>query len=229
MTNVKHEELNYDHYKTDKYDRDIVNSIPFHKEIHMKISEFVRKNYKADGKYSIIDLGVGTGITSKLIKDILPSAEFDVVDFSEQMMRGAKKKLGKKNVNYISGDFSTLKFTKKYDMVITVIGVHHQNNKDKKKLFKKIHSMLKPNGIFIFGDLITYEDDKNAALNNALHYAHLVKHSTDKEALKEWSYHHMFLNDLAPIEDQVEWLKKDKFKVKQAFLKFNTSLIFCSK
>lgn len=228
-TNVKPEELNYDHYSTEKYDRDIVNSIPFHKEIHMKIAEFVRNNYRADGKYSVIDLGVGTGITSKLIRDILPNADLDVVDFSEQMMEGARKKLGNKNVNYIAGDFSTLEFPKKYDIVIAVIGVHHQNHKGKQQLFRKIYSMLKPNGVFIFGDLVTYKDNRKAALNNALHYTHLVEHATDEKTLEEWAHHHMFLNDLAPVEDQIKWLQEDGFKVEQSFLKFNTSLLFCKK
>ncbi|MDP3763230.1 MAG: class I SAM-dependent methyltransferase, partial [bacterium] len=96
MTNVKPNELNYNNYTTDKYDQDIVNSIPFHKDIHLKIVEFIKNNFKEEEKYSIIDLGVGTGITTKIIQDILPNSNLDVVDFSDQMMTGAKKKLGEK-------------------------------------------------------------------------------------------------------------------------------------
>lgn len=33
-TNVKPSDLNYDKYSTDKYDMDIINSIPYHKELH---------------------------------------------------------------------------------------------------------------------------------------------------------------------------------------------------
>lgn len=229
MTNVKPSELNYDKYATDKYDRDIVNSIPYHKELHEHIISFVNGNFDQKKEYKILDLGTGTGITAKLIYDLLPKAKIDVVDFSEQMMAGAKKKLGDKNVRYLLGDYSTLEFDKQYDIVVSVIGLHHQNTEGKQKMFAKIYSILKKGGTFIFGDLVTYSDKYKAAHNHALHYHHLVEHATDKKTLTEWAHHHMYLNDLASVEDQVQWLTKAGFKVKQDFLKMNTALLLCVK
>lgn len=176
-----------------------------------------------------MDLGTGTGITAKFIQDMLPNAAIDVVDFSEQMMEGAKKKLGNKNVDYIMGDYSKIEFTKHYDIIVAVIGIHHQNHEGKQKLFAKIYSMLKPGGVFIFGDLVTHADKFKAAHNHALHYHHLVEHATDEKTLAEWAHHHMYLNDLAPVEDQVKWLEEVGFEVKQDFLKMNTALLICSK
>lgn len=228
MTNVKAKDLNYDHYSSNKYDQDIVNSIPFHKDIHEEILKFIRKSYKADKKYHILDLGVGTGITSKLIQNELPKAEFDLNDFSEKMLAGAKKKFGK-SARYILGDYSKIKFDSKYDMIISVIGIHHQNNKGKENLFKKIYSLLKPDGVFIFGDLVTHKDPKKASLNQALHFHHLVEKSANKKTLGEWAHHHYVLNDLAPIENQIEWLEKIGFKVKVILSKMNTALLICKK
>ena len=228
-TNVRPEELNYDRYSMDKYDRDIINSIPHHKDLHSAIAVYVTKNFDRNHIYSVLDLGVGTGITSKLIQDILPEAQFDAVDFSKKMLFGAKKKMGKKNVNYIFGDYSKIKFDRKYDIVVSVIGIHHQNSKGKKILFRKIYSLLKPGGVFIFGDLVTYKDAKKAALNQALHFHHLVQKTPDVKTLAEWAHHHVELNDLAPVEDQAVWLRKIGFKVKVEMMKINTSLIICKK
>jgi len=227
-TNVKASDLNYDHYSTEKYDQDIVNSIPYHRELHKDIIAYVKKNYDSAKKYSILDLGVGTGITSKMIQDKLPQAEFDLVDFSRKMLSGAKKRFGK-SANYIFGDFSKIKFTKKYDIIVSVIGIHHQNHKGKQSLFKKIYSLLKPGGVFIFGDLVTHKNPRKASLNQALHFHHLVEKSTDKKTLEEWAYHHYDLNDLAPIEDQIEWMKKIGFKIKIEMLQMNTALLICKK
>lgn len=229
MINVKPSELNYDRYAADKYDRDIVNSIPYHKEVHERIAEFIGKRFDHKKEYSILDLGTGTGITAKLLQDLLPNATIEVVDFSEQMMEGAKKKLGSKNVRYLPGDYAAMAFDKTYDIVVSVIGIHHQNTGGKQALFQKICSLLKPGGCFIFADLVTYADKYDAARNNALHYHHLVEHATDEKTLTEWAHHHMFLNDLAPIEDQVDWLHADGFEVEKAFLKMNTALLFCLK
>ncbi len=227
-TNVKASQLNYDKYSADKYDKDIVNSIPFHREIHDEIVKYIER-LNISKNYHVLDLGVGTAITSRIIKDILPKSEFDLVDFSKQMLDGARKKMGNDNINYIMGDYSKISFDKKYDIIVSVIGIHHQNIIGKKKLFKKIFALLKPGGIFIFGDLVTYRDKNIAALNNAKHYKHLVDKSTDDKTLSEWAFHHMFLNDLSPIEDQIDWLKICGFKVYKKFLGLNTALLICKK
>ncbi len=229
MTNIKPSQLNYNKYTANKYDRDIINAIPYHRDVHELIVKFIKKKYKKDVQYNILDLGVGTAITTSIIKDILPNSKFDVVDFSRQMINGAKKKLGHTKVKYLVGDYSKIKFDKKYDIIVSVIGLHHQNTAGKKKMFKKIYSLLKPGGVFIFGDLTTYINPYEAARNNALHYHHLVEHAMNKKTLAEWAYHHMFLNDLALIENQIEWLRETGFKVKKDFLQINTALLFCLK
>ena len=76
---------------------------------------------------------------------------------------------------------------------------------------------------------MTYKNPKKAALNQALHFHHLVEKSTDKKTLEEWAHHHYNLNDLAPVEDQIEWLKNIGFKVYLKMLSFNTALIIAKK
>jgi len=110
-------------------------------------------------------------------------------------------------VKYIFGDYGKLIFDKKYDLVVSVIGIHHQNTAGKKAIFKKIYAMLKKGGVFILGDLVTYKDKMESAKNHALHYHQLVEKSATEKALAEWAHHHMFLNDLSPIEDQISRLK----------------------
>ncbi len=212
-----------------KYDRDIVHSIPFHEELHRHIQKYVKKHFKKDGAYSVIDLGAGTGITSKIVREVLPGATFDLVDFSKQMLAGAKKKLGTKGVNYLLRDYADLSLKKKYDVAIAVIGVHHQTHEGKKKLFKKIYQLLKPGGVFFFGDLVTHRDKVKAAYAQARHFHHLVEKATDQKTLAEWAHHHLFLNNLAPIEDQIAWLREVGFRVKPVLSKWNTALLICEK
>lgn len=228
-TNVKPSQLNYHHYVTSKYDRDIVNAIPFHKDVHKYIAQYLLKHFQSSHEYQIIDLGTGTAITAKLMQEILPNSHFDLVDFSKTMLEGAKKKMGTKNVRYILKDFSKMKFDRTYDIVVAVIGVHHQTHIGKKRLFKMIYKILNSGGVFIFGDLVTYKDDRKKALNDARHFKHLADHTTDEKTLEEWAHHHMFLNNPATIEDQIKWLEQIGFKVKKEFHQFNTALLICKK
>ena len=229
-TNLKASQLNYDHYTAARYDREIINAIPSYKGLHNSIIAFLSERYDRNRAYDILDLGVGTGLTCALIKKQLPYSRFDVVDFSQNMLASAKRRLGGTNTNYILGDYSELQFSKRYDIIASVIGIHHQTNWGKRKLFKKIHSSLKEEGIFVLGDLMTYRDKHAAALNEALHFHHLVEHSADKNTITEWAYHHKFLNLLAPMEDQIEWLRDAGFcKVKTTFRRYNTVLILARK
>jgi tRNA (cmo5U34)-methyltransferase len=230
-TNVQPSYLNYHRYSDSKYDQNIFDSIPFHLQIHQLIHAYVKQNYPANRHCDILDLGAGTGLTSKVIQQLIPPpySNFDIIDFSTNMLLGAKKKLGAKNVRYILADFSTKKFDKQYDMIVSVIGMHHQTHAGKKMMFKKIFASLKPGGVFLFGDLMTYKNKQIAALNHALHYHRLVKKHSDKKTLMEWTYHHMYLNDLAPIEDQIDWLKEAGFKIIFKFHKINTALLICKK
>lgn len=228
MTNVLPSDLNYDKYASDQYDRDIVNSIPYHKELHEHITRFIISHFNPLKNYSLLDLGTGTGITAKFIQDLMPNAKIDAVDFSKQMLSGARKKLGNTNIRYILGDYTEMRFDRQYDVVISVIGMHHQTDEGKRLMFKKIHSLLKQDGVFIFGDLVTYTEPHLAALNTALHYHHLVEHAADEKTLIEWAHHHIFLNNLASLEDQIEWLRAAGFTVKKEFQKINTALLLCS-
>jgi len=147
------------------------------------------------------------------------------------MLQGASIRLPKYNVNLIKGDFSTIELPKNNDIIVSVIGIHHQEtDEDKKALFKRIYELLSDNGVFIFGDLVTYQDKEKAALNDALHFNFLVENAFDEQSLKEWAFHHKFLNKLAPIESQIEWLKEIGFDtIELVFNRFNTALIIAKK
>jgi|GEM_PF-756436 len=229
-TNVTYDKLNYNHYTKEQYDRDIVNAIPYHRELHQKILDDLFEKYKPKEIRDVLDLGVGTGITTQMIKDRFPNFKFDVVDFSENMLDHTRKKLGTENVNYILGDYSKIDFNKKYDVIVSVIGMHHQNNDGKKFMFKRIYDLLNVDGEFIFGDLVTYKNADEAALNQEKHFEHLKNNAADEQTYKEWEYHHKVLNDLAPIEDQEKWLLEAGFKtVERKLLEVNTALIICKK
>ena len=203
-------------------------SIPGHRDMHKKIGEFVKRELNKGSK--VLELGIGTGITSERILRIV-KCNYAGIDFSENVLKCAKERLNKYDVKLINADFSKYSFPKNITAVVSVMAVHHQKtDRDKKNLFRKIFKCLNNKGIFIFGDLVTYKDKRRAALNDSLHFHSLVENAKNKKSLIEWAYHHKFLNNLAPIEDQVEWLKEVGFnKVDAVYIKFNTALIIAKK
>lgn len=229
-TNVNPDDLNYDHYAMGKYDADILRVIPGHVDLHAEIEKVVTEYSETHTVEKVADLGIGTALTAERILRIVPEAKLVAVDFSDQMMGGARKRLEKYNSEFIIGDYSEVDFGKDFDIVTSVIGVHHQNSEGKKKVFEKIFASLKVGGIFIFGDLFTYRNKEDAAYNDAKHFHHLVENAEDEKSLKEWAFHHKFLNLLEPLEDQIEWLQKIGFKkVEVKYNYLNTALIIAEK
>jgi len=230
-TNVRPDELNYDHYDTRKYDEDIIRSIPGHVELHQHIDQIVQRDYVPRGKAKVLELGVGTGLTAERILRKLPNADYTAVDFSEQMLAGARRRLSQYDVTFVNGDYSQIDLPNDNDLVVSVVGIHHQEtDKDKKYLFQRVYNSLNETGAFIFGDLVTYRNYGEAALNEERHFHHLVENAQDEDSLKEWAHHHKHLNKLAPLEDQIEWLREVGFReVKLVYQKFNTVLIYATK
>ncbi len=227
-TNVNPNELNYDHYATEKYDSDIVRSIPGHVELHQHIDLLV-ESFPEQPK--ILELGVGTGLTAERILRKFPHAKYFANDFSRTMLNGARARLQDYDVQYLEGDYSTIDLPADNDVVISVIGIHHQEtDEDKKNLFQRIYNSLNESGVFIFGDLVTYRNPAEAALNEAQHFHYLVENAQDEESLKEWAHHHKHLNKLAHLEDQVTWLREVDFReVIVQYQKFNTALVYAKK
>jgi tRNA (cmo5U34)-methyltransferase len=223
MTNVKPEELNYSRYENDVYDSDIEAVIPGHRAMHDVIEQVVSKTTPKE----VLELGVGTGTTAARILRQHPDAHYTANDFCPTMMEGAKRRLKGHNVDYLPGDFSQVPFGRQ-DLVVAVIGVHHQTHEGKKQLFRKVCDSLTPGGAFVFGDLMTFRDPQEAALNDAQHYAHLVNNARNETSLKEWAHHHKNLNILAPMEDQINWLRAAGFTRVDTEFRLHNTVLLCA-
>ena len=68
--------VNYDRYSADKYDRDIINAIPHHKELHEEMVNML-KIILIETKICSFDLG-GHGHNQGNHKNALPRLELDI-------------------------------------------------------------------------------------------------------------------------------------------------------
>ena len=107
---------------------------------------------------AILDIGAGTGLLSALIIQKYPDASLTLVDLSESMLSMAKERFaGRKHVRYITGDYSSVDFAGRYDLICSALSVHHLEQDDKRRLYKKIFDNLHPGGIFVNADQVLGE------------------------------------------------------------------------
>lgn len=103
----------------------------------------------------ILDLGAGTGLLTKYLLEKYRGAEFTLIDLSEEMLKIAKNRFkGNTNFKYVVADYSTYDLVNSFDMVVSSLSIHHLEDEDKEKLYKKVYNILNPGGIFLNADQV---------------------------------------------------------------------------
>ena len=139
--------INFDNY-ADNYSEHInksfgslENNLDYY---HIKKSEILKMELGYQPK-KILDLGCGVGTMLKLLSKQFPDSIFYAQDESPKSMDYIKK--NHPNVNCLS-DLNT---EEKFDLIFLSNVIHHVKSSERDDLFKKIHSLLNPEGkLFIF-------------------------------------------------------------------------------
>ena len=112
------------------------------------------------GARSILDLGVGTGVTSRRVLTEHPSARLVGVDESSAMLDQARRALP-------TADLRTAQLEDPlpqgpFDLVVSALAVHHLDGPAKADLFRRLASVLVPGGRVVVGDVVVPEDPADA-------------------------------------------------------------------
>lgn len=210
------------------YDDFIKKVVPGYEKIHKIVIKLL--NYPKKKKLRILDLGIGTGKTAKAILDKFPNATIDGYDISPNMMSVAKNSLKeyKNRVNFTVEDIKDISFTEKYDSCVSVLAIHHLDANEKKELYKKIFLALNSKGIFINGDKIKQETEKEETKKKAEWKSVLIKNLGEKVGLEKFK---LFEKEDIPdtFSDQLNWLKQAGFKEIRRVWNYSIYAVFFGK
>jgi tRNA (cmo5U34)-methyltransferase len=104
-------------------------------------------------KPAILDVRAGTGLLSAFLLEKFPDARLTLMDISENMLDLAKKRFATRpDTEYIVCDYSRSELGGPYDLVCSALSIHHLSPEDKRCLFGRIYSVLKPGGMFVNAD-----------------------------------------------------------------------------
>jgi len=117
-----------------------------HFEILKRFTEQVVKYGGKGNGESILDIGSGHGLFSKIMKDNMPNIRFiDVVDISERSISMVKSFLGTDKVNYFTCDIMDFDRVGGYDIIILGEILEHLDNP--LRVLKHAVSLLDRNGV----------------------------------------------------------------------------------
>jgi tRNA (cmo5U34)-methyltransferase len=192
------------------YDRIKIQIVPKYREVEALIQGYLM--CPKSRRFNILELGTGTGKWALGILRAFPNANYHGIDFSEQMLQQASRRLKRFSDRVLleNLDLNQEIPTGKFDLIHSVFTIHHIRNKC--GFFSGLRTLLKPNGLFIYADITIassqdleefFLDSWRAFMRNSRWPNHKIKMIID-DHLK---------NDIPEtIEVQLQYLREAGFR-----------------
>ena len=107
------------------------------------------------GRYTILDVGCGTGTLTAWVKERFPNASVIGIDADEAVLAMAREKFGKRGlaIETSVGYAQHLPFEdRRFDVVLSSFLLHHLPTTQKEAALREIARVLKPGGSFYLAD-----------------------------------------------------------------------------
>jgi tRNA threonylcarbamoyl adenosine modification protein (Sua5/YciO/YrdC/YwlC family) len=140
------------------------------------------------GARRVLELGTGTGTTTRRLLERHHDAVIVGVDASAPMLEAARAVLPADRVSLIVGAIEDPLPEGPFDLVASALCVHHLPGAKKRRLFERVRAALSPGGRFVLGDVIVPEDPADAVISLTPGFDHP-----------------------SPLADQLRWLREAGF------------------
>jgi tRNA (cmo5U34)-methyltransferase len=147
------------HFDPDTYLALIRREVPVYDEVQLAVGEAA-----AGGEARrILDLGAGTGETSRAVLEHHPTAALVLMDESPEMLTAARIVLGDDLIEQaVVGDLLGPLPDGPFDLVVSALAIHHLPGTAKRDLFFRLRPVLGPPGRFVMADIVIPGDPRDA-------------------------------------------------------------------
>ncbi len=133
----------------------------------------------------ITDLGAGTGLLSMYWYQHFPNARYYLLDSAKAMLQQARRRFdGLPGCFFVQADYTVASYYGA-ELIVSALSIHHLEDSEKLRLFKRIYSELPSGGCFINYDQFC-EDTKAHTESVHQEWLHFIMNSglTDEEIMR---------------------------------------------
>lgn len=134
------------------YASDIRSEVPAYEQLQAAAISATR----VIGAGRVLELGVGTGETTVRLLERHSLAAIWGIDSSAALLQVAQARCAR--ARFRVGRMQDPLPRGPFDLVLSVLAVHHLHALEKASLFQRVYDVLEPGGMFVLGDLVTVED-----------------------------------------------------------------------
>jgi tRNA (cmo5U34)-methyltransferase len=110
----------------------------------------------------ILELGTGTGEAARRLLAAHPAARLEGLDASDAMLTAARRALDPRRVRLRVARLEEPLGPGPFDLVVSVLAVHHLDDAGKADLFARAAAVLRPGGRLVLGDVVVPDDPADA-------------------------------------------------------------------
>ena len=185
--------------------------------------------FDTEDKFTVLDLGAGTGLLTALILNSFPKASSMVLDISGKMLEKAKERFkGNDHVHFCAMDYARSLPTGEFDLIVSAMSIHHLYDPDKRLLYKKIYNALLPGGMFIHAELVKGTTDATEVTYQRMWFEHLKKTDLTEDQLSV-IFERMSHDITTPLDIQLDWLKEAGFMDVDCFYKYYNFTVYAGR
>ena len=198
------------------YDADRARLIPCYDAFYRRTTDLIAHDAR-----SILDLGAGTGLLSIFVRQWYPNAHILLADVSGPMLDRARTRLAADpNVSFEVTDFITAPITGTYDSIVSALSIHHLQHDQKKSLFRKIFTALRPGGTFVNAEQVAGPTPEIDARYKKLWLEQVRELGATTEQIAD-SLYRQEDDHCASVEDQLDWMREAGFTDADCWFKDN--------
>jgi tRNA (cmo5U34)-methyltransferase len=170
------------HWDPETYLANMLDEIPVYPEFQERAADATAG---LDAR-TVLELGIGTGETTRRVLALHPEARLTAIDSSPEMLERGR-------AAYPDADLRLSRLEDplpegRFDLVFSALVVHHLDGAGKRDLFRRVADVVEPGGRFVLADVIVPDREEDAQIEI------------------DWV---MDLPDR--LDDQLEWLREAGF------------------
>jgi tRNA (cmo5U34)-methyltransferase len=137
-------------WRPDAYLDEIRAEVPQYDELQERAVEATRGVRVREA----LELGLGTGETAMRLLAVHPEARLVGIDGNEAMLAAARSALPAERVELRLARLEDPLPAGRFDLVVSVLAVHHLGGDGKAALFRRVAAALNPSGRFVLADVV---------------------------------------------------------------------------
>ena len=191
------------------YKKDMIAVVPHYEVLLEVFLDAIPHDHLVE---HVLDIGCGNGIVTDRLMSKYGGSKYTLVDASAEMLALCRQRFLDRRVDYIQSYFSEFDFPiATYDLAVAGFSLHHCDGEEKQQLFKKIHTALKPGGLFVISDLFINKSDEDHPALLKEWEAHVRNHNPGGNKWAWLMEHYAAFDRPDNLENQRTWLIKAGF------------------